>query len=79
MTMEDGKQVVTKVPNPNAGQGHFPAASEIATMEFVMLMTLFLPIVLVCHRPAKSSRLQFPKSTPEVRQPRATLWEPSTS
>ena len=40
MTMEDGKQVVAKVPNPNAGQRHFTTASEVATMEFVMLMTL---------------------------------------
>ncbi len=41
MTMEDGKQVVAKVPNPNAGQGQLTTASEVATMEFVMLMTLF--------------------------------------
>ncbi len=37
MTMEDGKQVVAKVPNPNAGQVHFTTASEVATMQFVML------------------------------------------
>lgn len=41
MTMEDGKQVVAKVPNPNAGQGQLTTSSEVATMEFVMLMTLF--------------------------------------
>ncbi|KAL9121399.1 MAG: hypothetical protein Q9187_002038 [Circinaria calcarea] len=34
MTMEDGKQVVAKVPNPNAGRAHFTIASEVATLEF---------------------------------------------
>ncbi|TVY15392.1 Altered inheritance of mitochondria protein 9 [Lachnellula arida] len=34
MTMEDGKEVVVKIPNPNAGQAHFTTASEVATMEF---------------------------------------------
>lgn len=40
MTMEDGKQVVAKLPNPNAGQSHLTTASEVATMDFVILMTL---------------------------------------
>ena len=35
MTMEDGMQVVAKVPNPNAGRAHFTTASEVATMDFV--------------------------------------------
>lgn len=33
-TMEDGTQVVGKVPNPNAGQAHLTTASEVATMDF---------------------------------------------
>lgn len=37
LTMEDGTQVVAKVPNPNAGQPHFTTASEVATMEFVSM------------------------------------------
>lgn len=41
MTMEDGKQVVAKVPNPNAGSSRLTTESEVATMEFVKLMTLF--------------------------------------
>ena len=36
MTMEDGKQLVAKVPNPNAGRTHFMTASEVATMQFVI-------------------------------------------
>lgn len=35
MTMEDGREVVAKVPNPNAGILHFTTASEVATMDFV--------------------------------------------
>ncbi|KAH9864621.1 hypothetical protein J1614_010556 [Plenodomus biglobosus] len=34
MTMEDGQEVVAKVPNPNAGIPHFTTASEVATMNF---------------------------------------------
>lgn len=39
ITMQDGKEVVAKVPNPNAGPRQLTTASEVATMEFVMLMT----------------------------------------
>ena len=35
LTMDDGAQVVAKVPNPNAGRPHLTTASEVATMEFV--------------------------------------------
>jgi hypothetical protein len=35
LTMDDGSQVVAKVPNPNAGMCHFTTASEVATMDFV--------------------------------------------
>ncbi|PKY03940.1 phosphotransferase enzyme family protein [Aspergillus campestris IBT 28561] len=35
LTMDNGAQVVGKVPNPNAGRAHFTTASEVATMDFV--------------------------------------------
>ncbi|KAE8356827.1 phosphotransferase enzyme family protein [Aspergillus coremiiformis] len=35
LTMNDGKEVIAKVPNPNAGHPHFTTASEVATMQFV--------------------------------------------
>ena len=38
LTMEDGTEVVAKVPNPNAGQPHFTTASEVATMDFVCIV-----------------------------------------
>ncbi|KAF1960787.1 phosphotransferase enzyme family protein [Byssothecium circinans] len=34
MSMDDGREVVAKVPNPNAGVPHFTTASEVATMDF---------------------------------------------
>ncbi|PLB45009.1 hypothetical protein P170DRAFT_513098 [Aspergillus steynii IBT 23096] len=33
--MQDGREVVGKVPNPNAGRAHYTTASEVATMDFV--------------------------------------------
>jgi hypothetical protein len=41
MTMEDGKQVVAKVPSRNAGPARLTTASEVATMDFVS--TTLLP------------------------------------
>lgn len=34
LTMDDGKEIVAKLPNPNAGYEHFTTASEVATMDF---------------------------------------------
>lgn len=38
LTMDDGKRVVAKVPNPNAGRAHCTTASEVATMDFVRIL-----------------------------------------
>lgn len=35
MSMDDGQEVIAKVPNPNAGVPHFTTASKVATMDFV--------------------------------------------
>jgi hypothetical protein len=35
VTMTDGREVVAKIPNPNAGRPHFNTASEVATMDYV--------------------------------------------
>lgn len=37
MAMDNGREVVAKVPNPNAGAPHFTTASEVAIMDFVGL------------------------------------------
>ncbi|KAJ0417769.1 kinase-like domain-containing protein [Aspergillus carlsbadensis] len=34
MTMDDGRELIAKVPNPNAGIPHYTTASEVATMDF---------------------------------------------
>jgi hypothetical protein len=35
MTMDDGREVIAKVPNPNAGPSDLTTASEVATMDYV--------------------------------------------
>ena len=35
LSMDDGQEVIAKVPNPNAGVSHYTTASEVATMDFV--------------------------------------------
>jgi hypothetical protein len=33
--MHDGRQVIARLPNPNAGRSHYTTASEVATMDYV--------------------------------------------
>ena len=33
--MQDGSEVVVKIPNPNAGPSHYTTTSEVATMQYV--------------------------------------------
>lgn len=33
--MDDGRELIAKLPNPNAGRSHFTTASEVATMDYV--------------------------------------------
>jgi len=40
MSMDDGQEVITKVPNPNAGISHFTTASEVAIMDFALVTHL---------------------------------------
>lgn len=39
VTMQDGRQLIARLPNPNAGRSHYTTASEVATMEYVMSQT----------------------------------------
>ncbi|PGH29552.1 hypothetical protein GX50_07694 [[Emmonsia] crescens] len=34
LSMDTGKQVIAKIPNPNAGRPYYTTASEVATMDF---------------------------------------------
>jgi len=35
LKMDNGSEVVAKIPNPNAGPAHHVTASEVATVNFV--------------------------------------------
>lgn len=35
LVLDNGAEVVAKIPNPNAGPPHYTTASEVATMDFV--------------------------------------------
>lgn len=35
LTMDDGRKLIAKIPNPNAGRPHYTTASEVATMDYV--------------------------------------------
>ncbi|KAJ5932236.1 kinase-like domain-containing protein [Penicillium verrucosum] len=55
-TMQDGKQLVVKIPNRNAGPAHYTTASEVATMQFIQ-EKLHLPVPKVlayCSRAGES-------------------------
>lgn len=38
VAMRDGRQVVVKLPNPNAGRAHYTTASEVATLDYVCVL-----------------------------------------
>ncbi|KAK2750954.1 hypothetical protein FQN57_000029 [Myotisia sp. PD_48] len=42
LTMDDGKKVIARLPNPNAWPAHYATASEVAIMEFVWSFFTFL-------------------------------------
>lgn len=46
LTMDDGVEVIAKLPTPNAGLPHFTTASEVATMDFVSLSV----VVYICKQ-----------------------------
>ena len=79
LTMEDGNQVVAKVPNPNAGRPHFTTASEVATMEFVCVTDCLLQTtVLTCRRYGMFWEPLSRKSTSGVPGPKKVRLVPST-
>lgn len=47
LTMNDGKVVVAKIPQPHAGPPHYITASEVATMEYVRQPNAFGDDVLL--------------------------------
>ncbi|KAI9039219.1 phosphotransferase family protein [Aspergillus affinis] len=56
--MQDGSEVVVKIPNPNAGPSHYVMASEVATMQYAReSLQLPVPRVLSYCSHASESRL----------------------
>jgi hypothetical protein len=45
--MDDGREILAKLPNPNAGPAHFTVASEVATREFVSERLCLRRILLI--------------------------------
>jgi hypothetical protein len=45
LTMGDGREVVAKIPNPNAGPAGLTVASEVATMDLVSGFLSISPLV----------------------------------
>ncbi|OJJ80889.1 uncharacterized protein ASPGLDRAFT_133742, partial [Aspergillus glaucus CBS 516.65] len=56
VTMRDGKEVIVKIPNPNAGLGGYGTASEVVTMKYAREnLDLLVPRVLsYCSRVDRS-------------------------
>ena len=54
LTMNDGAQVVAKLPNPNAGRSHLTVASEVATMDFVRVRDSKDTSILTCSGARKA-------------------------
>ncbi|KMU77095.1 hypothetical protein CISG_06133 [Coccidioides immitis RMSCC 3703] len=54
LTMNDGREVIVKLPNPNAGRPCFTTASEVATMDFLRNI-LHLPVPKVYAWSSKAS------------------------
>jgi hypothetical protein len=39
-TMQDGRELIARLPNPNAGRSYYTTASEVATMDYVCFFSL---------------------------------------
>ena len=46
LIMNDGNEVIAKIPNPNAGRPHFTTASEVATMDFIRNSSLLCSAII---------------------------------
>lgn len=62
LTMDDGKRVIAKVPNPNAGRPHYTTASEVATMDFVSIISPYNIKVLPCPQDQDRSPTTYTRS-----------------
>lgn len=57
--MQDGHEVIARLPNPNSGQSHFTTASEVAIMDYVRALrgvVLFQLTLYTGSQPPSDSR-----------------------
>jgi hypothetical protein len=64
--MNNGHELIARLPNPNAGQSHYTTASEVATMDYVFSLpfhhiTYISPLANLYHRFGNASRFLFRK------------------
>lgn len=73
LTMDDGKRVVAKVPNPNAGRPHYTTASDVATMDYVSIISCYnikaLTLSSMSSRFGQFSSSQYQRCTHGIREP----------
>lgn len=81
MKTEEGKEVIAKVPQPNAGRPHFTTASEVATMDYVRFgyRVWYFGQCLTLFRYETFCRCQSRRSTRGTQKHQLTLSAPSTS
>ncbi|KAF1912816.1 kinase-like domain-containing protein [Ampelomyces quisqualis] len=54
--MHDGRQLIARLPNPNAGRSHYTTASEVATMDYARdRLHIPIPKIFTYNTNAKSS------------------------
>ncbi|KAL4919845.1 kinase-like domain-containing protein [Aspergillus aurantiobrunneus] len=59
LIMDDGREVIAKLPSPNAGRPHFTTASEVATMDFLRnVLNLLVPRVYTWNSGASENPYQ---------------------
>lgn len=64
LTMHDGRQLIARLPNPNAGRRHYTTASEVATMDYVRLLHIYeCRDVTDCFRLEIASSFPSPESS----------------
>lgn len=80
MTMRSGAQIIARVANPNAGHPHYTIASEVATMDYVLCLSMYGSTERADspNRSEHDLTYQYQRSW-DMRPTRAQMtWEPST-
>jgi hypothetical protein len=82
--MDNGHELIARLPNPNAGQSHYTTASEVATMDYVCSFPLYLvahipPLANLYHRFGNASRSLFQRYSHTTHKRNLVLLGPNIS